>query len=106
MPGAIGLVQLDHSETDQLEQTEAIRVCHSIERSGSSLPFCAGAEFLVLDAAPAASMRATACRLIAETHWNRPGAGENSGVTMTGPKGPSHESAQVTGAIPRDGNDV
>lgn len=99
-PGAIGLLQLDHAAT---EQSEAIRVCHSVGRSGGPLPFCAGAEFLVLDAASAASIRATASRLEATPYSSRSGdAGENSGAVMTGPKAEAQGLAQATSEIACD----
>ena len=61
-PGVVGLLEV---ETADCAPPEAVRVCHALERSGSALPFSAGTEFLVLDAAPLASIRDQAARLAA-----------------------------------------
>ena len=46
-PGTIALLELHGSDRSQ---SEAVRVCHSIARPGSAVPFRAGTEFLVLAA--------------------------------------------------------
>jgi len=80
-PGAVGLLAV---ETSDAAQGEPIRICHSVERPGSPLPFCAGTEFLVLDAASPRSVREQAARF---ERGSRPGklvrTGENSGTAET-----------------------
>lgn len=83
-PGAVGVLVVEGSED---MHSEAVRVCHAIERPGSTLPFCAGTEFLVFDAAAAPSVRHRAARLEAGQRLRRlVDAGENSGRKSTSPK--------------------
>ena len=83
-PGVVGVLVVEGSDN---AHTEAVRVCHAIERPGSSLPFCAGTEFLVFDAPAAPSVRHRAARLEAGHRFSRlVTAGENSGSRTTSPK--------------------
>ena len=83
-PGAVGVLVVEGS--DNLH-SEAVRVCHAIERPGATLPFCAGTEFLVFDAPAAPSVRHRAARLEAGQKLSRlVDAGENSGRKSTSPK--------------------
>ena len=80
LPGDVGLLEI---ETDP-GRPEAVRICHSVERAGGTLPYCAGTEFLVLDAASPTSIRGRAARLESgERHGRLARAGENSGTSPT-----------------------
>ena len=82
--GAVGVLVVESSED---MHREAVRVCHTIERPGSTLPFCAGTEFLVFDAATAPSVRHRAARLEARHPFSRlVDGGENSGIKPTIPQ--------------------
>lgn len=83
-PGAVGVLVVEGNDN---AHSEPVRVCHAIERPGSSLPFCAGTEFLVFDAPAAPSVRHRAARLEAGQRPSRlVDAGENSGRHSTSPK--------------------
>jgi hypothetical protein len=80
LPGDVGLLEVDTDDG----RTEVVRVCHSIERPGGALPYCAGTEFLVLDAASPTSIRGRAARLESGDRTGRLArAGENSGTSPT-----------------------
>lgn len=90
-PGTVGLLEVDDGG---LGHREVVRVCHSRERAGASMPFRAGTEFLVLDAAASPSVRHKAARLEA-LHASGPRrragrrlvtAEEKSGAGRTTPK--------------------
>jgi hypothetical protein len=86
-PGVVGTLVVEGGDD---AHSEAVRVCHAIERPGSSLPFCAGTEFLVFDAAAAPSVRHRAARAGGEERLSRlTGAGENSGTGTTSAKVPA-----------------
>ena|SRR6187399_224255 len=98
-PGVVGVLVVDGTDR---AHSEAIRVCHSIARPGSSLPFCAGTEFLVFDAPLAPSVRHRAARLEAgQRHCRLVDAGENSGTNPTsskvGGRGRRHGTRENTG---------
>lgn len=80
-PGAVGLLEV---ETGEAAPGEPVRICHSMERPGSPLPFCAGTEFLVFDAPFPRSVREQAARF---ERGSRPArmvrSGENSGIRDT-----------------------
>jgi hypothetical protein len=79
-PGEVGLLEVD---TDA-SRPEAVRVCHAVERPGGTLPYCAGTEFLVLDAASPTSIRGRAVRLeCGESTGRLARGGENSGTRPT-----------------------
>jgi hypothetical protein len=83
-PGAVGVLVVEGGDNPH---SEAVRVCHAIERPGSTLPFCAGTEFMVFDAAAAPSVRHRAARLEAGQRLSRlVDARENSGTNATSPK--------------------
>jgi hypothetical protein len=83
-PGAVGVLVVEGSDN---VHSEAVRVCHAIERPGSTLPFCAGTEFLVFDAPAPPSVRHRAARLEAGQRLSRlMDARENSGTDSTSPK--------------------
>ena len=97
-PGAVGILVVEGGDG----HCEAVRVCHSIERPGASVPFCAGTEFLVFDAPPGPSVRHQAARLEVGKRPSRlVDAGENSGTKPTSSKvdarGPGHETGAKTG---------
>jgi hypothetical protein len=78
-PGEVGLLEVDAD----VSRPEAVRVCHAVERPGGALPYCAGTEFLVLDAASPTSIRGRAARLAAAEPGRLARAGENSGTRPT-----------------------
>ena len=87
-PGAVGVLVVEGSDD---AHSEPVRVCHAIERPGSSLPFCAGTEFLVFDAPAAPSVRHRAARLEAGQRPSRlVEGGENSGTKSTTSKVGTH----------------
>jgi len=78
LPGDVGLLEIG------TDAGEAVRVCHSVARPGAPLPYCAGTEFLVLDAASPTSIRGRAARLESgERTGGLARAGENSGTSPT-----------------------
>lgn len=79
VPGTVGLLEVGDGT-----QGEAVRICRSVERPGAALPFRAGTEFLVLDAAAPPSIRVRALRL--GSGELLAGGGENSGSDRTTPK--------------------
>ena|SRR5688572_30825033 len=98
-PGAVGVLAVDGVDP----HTEAVRVCHSLERPGAGLPFCAGTEFLVFDASPGPSVRHRAARLEAgQRHSRLADAGENSGRKPTASKAGPRERARDGGVNPGD----
>ena len=98
-PGAVGVLAVDGIEP----HSEAIRVCHSLERPGAGLPFCAGTEFLVFDAPPGPSVRHRAARLEAgQRHSRLADAGESSGAATTGSKAGRQDRHRDTGVNPGD----
>ncbi len=78
-PGEVGLLEVDADAS----RPEAVRVCHAVERPGGALPYCAGTEFLVLDAASPTSIRGCAVRLASGESNRLARAGENSGTRPT-----------------------
>jgi len=83
-PGLVGVLVVGGGDN---AHSEAVRVCHAIERPGSSLPFCAGTEFLVFDAPAARSTRHRAARFEAGQRLSRlADTRENSGTKSTSPK--------------------
>ena len=83
-PGAVGVLEVEGAED---VHSEVVRVCHAIERPGSSVPFCAGTEFLVFDAPASPSARHRAARCEGARRLSRlTAAGENSGTRTTSPK--------------------
>lgn len=97
-PGVVGVLVVDGVEP----HSEAIRVCHSLERPGAGLPFCAGTEFLVFDAPPGPSVRHRAARLEAGRHNRLVDRGENSGAGPTGSKAGIQDRPRDTGVNPGD----
>jgi hypothetical protein len=84
-PGTIALLEVHGSDR---AQSEAVRVCHSIARPGAAVPFRAGTEFLVLDAAfPSVGQPATWAEIHRSRFSSLPPAGENSGSNPTTLKG-------------------
>ena len=80
--------------------TDLIRVCHTVERPGATLPFCAGSEFLVLDVAAPPSVRQQAARLEARQSSSRlVSSGENSGIGPTTPKAGGRRPRRSTRAV-------
>ena len=97
-PGVVGVLVVEGVG----KHREAVRVCHSLERRGAGLPFCAGTEFLVFDAPPGPSVRHRAARLEAGKRPSRlADGGENSGTNPTGSKvgvrRPRHGTGENTG---------
>jgi hypothetical protein len=81
-PGTVGLLATDSSGLD----VEAIRVCRSSAHSGGTMPFRAGVEFLVLDAARPSSIRLLALQRATATLLGGlalPAQGESSGIEPT-----------------------
>jgi hypothetical protein len=104
-PGDVGLLEV---ETADCASPEAFRVCHARERPGAALPFSAGAEFLVLDAAPLASIRDQAARLASGQRASRLAPGkENSGRTRDKIESdPSLPRARNSGDSGQSGGDL
>ena len=97
-PGVVGVLLVEGVDG----HSEAIRVCHSLERRGAGLPFCAGTEFLVFDAPHGPSVRHRAARLETAKRPSRlVETGENSGTKPTSSKvdarGLGHEMGAKTG---------
>ena len=97
VPGTVGLLEVVDDP-----HGEAVRICHSVERPGAAMPFRAGTEFLVLDAAAPPSMRMRALRL--GSGQVLAGGGENSGCNRTTPKLPDRAAIVDAGEVL--GNDV
>lgn len=82
-PGLVGVLKLDAFDS----ATDAVRICHGLNRPGSALPYCAGAEFLVFDTASATSIRDRVATVQGPRAAKRLAtAGENSGMGHTTPK--------------------
>jgi hypothetical protein len=108
LPGTVGLLEVADADG---AHGEAVRVCHTLERPGSAMPFRAGTEFLVLDAPAAVSVRERAARLerslrpVADPAAGPPRlvpAGENSGGGRTTPKAAAAGSDAGTRATAGD----
>ena len=86
-PGLVGVLEL---EALDCSPKDAIRICHGLKRPGSAVPFCAGAEFLIFDAADSSSIRDQVARDRTPQLVSRLAeAGENSGMGHTTPKAQS-----------------
>jgi hypothetical protein len=93
-PGEVGLLEVDADAS----RPEAVRVCHAVERPGGALPYCAGTEFLVLDAASPTSIRGRVGRLEAGEQMSRLArAGENSDTRATTTKARGRPVPSVPG---------
>ena len=87
-PGLVGVLEL---KAHDCSPRDAIRICHGLNRPGSALPYCAGAEFLIFDAADSSSIRDQVARDRAPQLSSRlAGARENSGMGHTTPNADSH----------------
>ena len=91
LPGEVGVLQVEAQDS----QPEAVRVCRLVERPGGPLPYCAGTEFLVLDAPSPGSIRGEAVRFATREKTSRLArTGEKSGTAPTRSKaaGPSQSA--------------
>ena len=101
--GVVGSLEIERGGQKHIEP---IRVCRTAERPGGALPFSAGSEFLILDAAPASSIRSQAARLERKQAPSRlAGDGENSVSGLTTSKASPRQDLDGDGAIPRDFGD-
>ena len=102
--GAVGSLEIERGGQ---KHVEAIRVCRTAERPGGTLPFCAGSEFLILDAASASSIRHQAARLERKQAPSRlADTGENSVSDPTTSKVLPRQDVDGDGAISRDFGDL
>jgi hypothetical protein len=99
-PGVVGSLLIEGATPSD---AETIRVCRLLERPGGAAPFCAGSEFLVLDAGASTSIRHRAARLERD-QWSiaAADAGENSGTNRTTPKPAARQQSDGPAETGRD----
>jgi hypothetical protein len=99
-PGVVGSLLIEGATRSD---AETIRVCRLLERPGGTLPFCAGSEFLVLEAGSNRSIRHRAASLERD-QWLTVAtdAGENSGTNRTTPKAPVRQHSDGPPETGRD----
>jgi hypothetical protein len=94
-PGVVGSLRIEGQDQ---QDAETIRICRLLDKRGGALPFCAGSEFLILDAPSSASLRHRAASL-EQDFWSTvaDGTEENSGMNRTSPKVASRQDSDTGG---------
>jgi len=104
VPGLVGVLEL---QVFGRSPRDAVRICHASSRPGSALPYCAGAEFLIFDAADSSSIRDQVARdRTPELSSPLARAGENSGMSHTTPKAYSHRQHEEWTATSGDHREI